>query len=213
MAYELQVETRTIFGKKVKALRKAGKIPAEIYGHGHENISVQIDEKILKRTLSEAGSTNLISVQVDNQAPVMALARNIQYSILKRALVHVDFYAVIMTETVSVSVPIVIIGKSPLIEEGGTLVTGLNTLDIEALPANLPASIVVDVSGLESFSDSISVADLTIPDGVTVHSSPDSLVATIQPPRLEEEIEEEIELEGLEEEVEGAEEADDDDEY
>ena len=203
MAYELQVETRTVFGKKVKTLRNEGIIPAEIYGRGRDNISVQIDEKTLRSTLREAGLTNLISIQVDKQTPVMALARNIQYSTLKREVMHVDFYAVIMTETVNVSVPIVIIGQSPLIEEGGTLVTGLNSLDIEALPSDLPEAIEVDVSGLESFSDSISVADLTLAEGVTVHSSLESLVATVQPPRLEEEIEEEIDLEELEEGVEG----------
>lgn len=191
MAYELQAETRTVYGKKVKTLRQAGKIPAEIYGRGRENQSVQINGKILRRVLDEAGSNHLISIQVDSQPPVMALARDIQYSILKRDLLHVDFYTVIMTETVEVTVPIHLVGKSHLVDdEGGTLVSGLNFLEIEALPGNLPEAFEIDISVLKNFSEAILVSDLTIPEGVTVHSSPDSMVATIQPPRLAEELEE-----------------------
>lgn len=190
MAYELQAETRTVYGKKVKTLRQAGKIPAEIYGRGRENQSVQIDSKTLRQVLDEAGNNHLISIQVDGQSPVMALARDIQYSILKKDLLHVDFYAVIMTETVAVTVPIHLVGESPLVDdEGGTVVSGLNFLEIEALPGSLPEVFEVDISVLENFSDAILVSDLTIPEGVTVHSSPDSMVATIQPPRLEEELE------------------------
>jgi large subunit ribosomal protein L25 len=190
MAYELQAETRTVYGKKVKTLRQVGKIPAEIYGRGRENQSIQIDGKTLRRVLDEAGSNHLISIQVDGQSSVMALARDIQYSILRKDLLHVDFYTVIMTETVEVTVPIHLVGKSPLVDdEGGTLVSGLNFLEIEALPGNLPEAFEVDISVLENFSEAILVSDLTIPEGVTVHSSPDSMVATIQPPRLAEELE------------------------
>ena len=199
MAYELQAETRTTFGKKVKALRRTGKIPAEIYGREADNISVQIDAKNLRRVLSEAGATHLISITVDKEAePVMALARNIQYSPVKRDVLHVDFYKVIMTETVSVSIPIIIIGESPLSVEGGTLMTGINILDIEALPANLPESVEVDVSGLINYADSILVSDLNLPSGVTIHSSLDSLVATVQPPRLSAEEETSAEITEME---------------
>lgn len=194
MAYELQAETRTVYGKKVKTLRQAGKIPAEIYGRGRENQSIQINGKTLRRVLDEAGSNHLISIQVDGQSPVMALARDIQYSILKKDLLHVDFYTVIMTETVEVTVPIHLVGKSPLVDdEGGTLVSGLNFLEIEALPGNLPETFEVDISVLKNFSEAILVSDLAMPEGVTVHSSPDSMVATIQPPRLAEELEEILE--------------------
>jgi len=196
MAFEIQAELRTIFGKKVKTLRQEGKIPAEVYGREADNLSIQIDEKSLRKVLSGAGSTNLIAISVDGQRPLMALARNIQYSPIKKSLLHVDFYTVIMTETVSVTIPLVIVGESKLVkDEGGTLVTGLNSLDIEALPADLPETVEVDISQLKSFSDSISVADLAIPAGVTIHSSLDSMVATIQPPRLAEE------LEALDEEI------------
>jgi len=200
MAYEIQAEKRTIFGKKVKNLRQAGKIPAEIYGYGTaNNVSIQLDTKALQQVLKDAGNTNLISLLLEGQPPIQALARDIQYSTIKRDVLHVDFYAVNLTEMVAVNVPIHLIGESPLIEaEDGTLVTGINSLEIEALPTAIPESFEVDVSGLITFSDSISVSDLTLPEGVNLLSSPDSLVATIQPPRLTT-IEEEEEAAALEE--------------
>lgn len=206
MNYTLDAETRTIFGKKVKQLRQVGKVPAEIYGRETDNQSIQVDGKTLTRVLQEAGSTNLIEVKVDGKQAINALARNIQISPVKRDLLHVDFYAVIMTETVTVSVPIQLIGESTLIkDEGGTLVSGLNELDIEALPGDLPEVIEVDISTLESFSDSVSVADISLPDTITILSNLESMVATIQPPRVEEDFDA-IDAELAEgEEVEGAE--------
>ena len=191
MAYEIEAQKRTSFGKKVKQLRRDGWIPAEIYGRGIDNVSVQINAKNLNRVLDEAGATHLISIQVDRGSPVQTLARNLQYSPVKRDLLHVDFYAVVMTEKVSVSIPIHVIGDNPLIEdEKGTLVHALNDIEIEALPGNLPESIEVDISGLTEFNETITVAELTVPEGVTLLVNPDVMVLTIQPPRSEEELEE-----------------------
>ena len=196
----LQAAPREVFGKKVKTLREAGLIPAEIYGRKTKSQSIQVPVKELRRALSQAGGTNLIAVKVGKQKAIPALARNIQYSIVKHNLLHVDFYAVVMDETVNVNVPIHVIGESDLIkQEGGTLVTGINELEIEALPDNLPESIEIDISNIKGFSKSISVADLILPEDIIVHSSPESLVVVIQPPRLaEEEGEAVLEEEGLE---------------
>jgi large subunit ribosomal protein L25 len=203
-AYELEAEARTTFGKKVKNIRNAGLVPAEIYGRGFENQSIQVDGKILSQLLEDAGSTNLITIKVGSKKPVSTLARNIQYSPVKRDLLHVDFYAVIMDETVSVTIPIHLVGESVLVkDEDAVLVTGINSLDIEALPADLPESVEVDLTVIESFNDSISVADLSLPEGVIIHSSLESMIATYQPPRLVEEEEEDTEL--LEEGIEGEE--------
>lgn len=194
---ELKAEPRTVFGKHVKTLRREGLVPAEIYGRKSDNQSIQVPEKVLAKVLADAGNTNLISIKIGKDKAVPTLARNIQYSPVKRHLLHVDFYAVVMTDTVTVSVPITIIGSTDLIDkENGTLMTGLNALDIEALPGDIPESIEVDISILKEFSDAIHVADLVLPEGATIHSNLDSLVASIQPPRLEEEEEEVEELEG-----------------
>jgi len=195
---ELHAEPRTVFGKKVKELRQAGMIPAEIYGRKTDNQSIQIPVRTLEHTLNEAGNTNLISIKVGKKKKgIPVLARNIQYSPIRQRLLHVDFYAVVMDETVSVNVPIRIIGESSLItQQNGTLMTGLNDLEIEALPADIPEAFEVDISDMTDFGQSIHVSDLTVTDNITVHSSPESLLVSIQPPRTSDEDELEAEAEG-----------------
>ncbi len=208
---ELHAEARTVFGKKVKGLRQAGIVPAEIYGKKTKNHSIQIPVRDLEYTLNEAGNTNLISIKIgDKKTGIPVLARNIQYSPVRQRLLHVDFYAVIMDETVSVNVPIRIIGETDLItQQNGTLMTGLNELEIEALPADIPETIEIDISNLTDFGQSIHVSDLPAADNITIHSSPESLLASIQPPRtsdeedlVEEVIEEEEDMEESTEETE-----------
>lgn len=186
---ELHAEPRTVFGKKVKDLRQAGIVPAEIYGRKTQNYSIQISTRDLEHTLNEAGNTNLISIKIgDKKKGIPVLARNIQYSPVRQRLLHVDFYAVVMDETVSVNVPIRIIGTTDLItQQNGTLMTGLDKLAIEALPADIPEAIEVDISILTEFGHSIHVSDLSLADNININSSPESLVASIQPPRTEEE--------------------------
>lgn len=185
---ELQAEPRTVFGKQVKSLREKGLVPAEIYGRKTANISIQVPQKALAEVLAKAGKTHLISIKVGNEKPIPTLARKIQHTPVKRQLAHVDFYAVVMTDTVTVSVPVVIVGENDLIiHHNGSMLTGLSEVVIEALPDHIPDAIEVDISGLKEFSDAIHVADLVLPKGATLHSSPDSLIVSIQAPRLAEE--------------------------
>ncbi len=204
MAFELKAELRNVTGKKVKVLRRSGLTPAEVYGQGIDNLSIQIDSKTLRRVLHEAGNTNLIGIKLGRKKAVNTLARDIQYDPISQDVLHVDFYAVNMSETVVVSVPIQIVGETPAEKEGGVIVTGINELEIEALPGDLPETIEVDISKLENFGDSLHVEDLDLPDNITILSSPDSLLVSVQAPRAvaqEEEIEPE-EGEGLESAIE-----------
>jgi large subunit ribosomal protein L25 len=101
----------------------------------------------------------------------------------------VDFYQVRLDEKVKVTVPLVFAGESPAVKnEGGVLVKSLQELEIEALPTNIPEEITVDISSLETFGDSIYVRDLAIPANVEVVTAGDSAVASVQPPRTEEEL-------------------------
>ena len=200
MAFELKAELRDVTGKKVKTLRNAGLVPAEVYGQGLDNLTIQIDEKTLRSVLNEAGNTNLIGIKVGRKKAVNTLARHIQYSTIKQDILHVDFYAVNMSETVAVSVPVQFIGEAPAIEQGGMLVSGLNEIEIEALPGDLPETIDIDITVLTDFGDAIHVGSLNLPEGITVLSSPDSLVVSAQAPRLAE-VEEEVEEVGEEGEI------------
>jgi large subunit ribosomal protein L25 len=192
-ALELKAEKRATIGRSVKHLRREGLIPAILYGRDVEAVPLQINEKALYKVLREAGTHQLISLQIGKSRPQMTLARDIQRDVIRHNYVHVDFYAVKMDEKVTAHVPLVLVGGAPAVQDKGAILTqGLDELEIECLPSDLIASIEVSLENLADFNDTISVSDLTVPDTITVLSDPESMVARVESPRLpeEEEVEE-----------------------
>jgi large subunit ribosomal protein L25 len=213
-ALELKAESREANGH-VKEIRRQGLVPAVIYGRGVETEHVQIEAKALRRVLSVAGTHQLIALQVGGQRPRMTLAREIQRDPVKRHYLHVDFYAVKMDEKVKAQVPVVLIGESPAVEDlDGILTQGLDEIEVECLPGDLVNSIEVDISSLAELNASISVADLQVPETLTILSDPDSMVVRIEAPRTAEEVEalEEAPAGSVEPEVLRAKREDDEDE-
>jgi large subunit ribosomal protein L25 len=197
---ELKADVREVTGRKVKALRKEGWVPAVLYGHTDPTL-LQIEAKPLGKVLREAGTHQLIGVQVGKKKPVVALARDIQRDVIRQNYLHVDFYAVKMDEKVVAQVPLVIEGVSPAVkDQGGILTQAMDEIEVECLPADLISAIEVNIDGLLEYNDGIFVSDLSVPSSITVLSDPESMVVKVEPPRLEEEEEEEVE-EGLLEEV------------
>ena len=205
--FELQANSRTVLGKKVKQLRAEDLIPAVIYGPDTPSRPIQAQERALMNVLREAGSTQLVNVFVDDEKePTMVLARDITRDILTGRLQHVDFYQVRLTETVKTSPRLEFVGESPLVKAGSAvLIQGMTESEVECLPTDLVSSISVDISGLEELEDSIVVGDLEIPSGVTVLADPTDVVVSMVSTRVAVSEEELEELEGLEEgeEVEG----------
>ena len=193
-ALELKAEVREVTGRQVKHLRQGDLVPAVLYGKDLDPALLQIEEKALTKVLRQAGTHQLISLQIGQKKPQMTLARDIQRDVIRYNYLHVDFYAVRMSEKVTAQVPLELVGHAPAVrEQGGILTQGLDQVEIECLPTDLVSSIEVNIDGLVEFNDSISVVDLTVPDTITILSDPESLVAKIEPPRLveEEEVEEE----------------------
>ena len=190
---ELKAQDRIVQGKKVKQLRAQDWVPAVMYGPDIEPKPIQISERALVKAIRQAGTTSLIDLLLEEEAkPYVVLAREIQQDILTGRLQHLDFYQVRLTEKVKTSPRLEIVGVSHLIESGrGVLVQILNQLEVECLPTDLISSIPVDISALESLEDSISIGDLPIPEGVTVLGDPSDTVASVVPPRLAREVEEE----------------------
>ena len=198
-ALELKAETRKVVKGQAKHLRQQGLVPAVIYGKDLDTATIQIEARSLGKVLAEAGTHQLISLQVGKQKPRLTLARDIQRDVIKRDYLHVDFYAVKMDEKVNAQVPLVFVGVSPAVrDQGGVLTQGLDELDIECLPTDLIASIEVNIDGMVELNDTISVSDLTVPDTITVLSDPESMVAKVEPPRKTEEMEALEEGEALE---------------
>jgi large subunit ribosomal protein L25 len=184
-AIELKAEVSQAIGKHVAQLRRQGYVPAVVYGKGVEADHIQIEAKILRKVLTQAGTHQLIALQIGSKKPRMTLAREIQIDSIKRSYLHVDFYAVNMREKVTAQVPLEFVGVSPAVKElSGILVHGMSEIEIECLPSDLIAAIEVNIENLAEFDDMITVADLTVPDTVTILSDPDSMVAKVEAPSI-----------------------------
>ena len=176
---------REVIGKKVKNLRREGKLPAIIYGYGIDPMPIVLELRETTKIMREVSRATVVELDVDGEK-INALVRERQRGVLTGAYEHIDFLAISMTETVRTQVNVFVEGKSPAEEEFGAIVmSGADNVEVEALPADLPESLIVDVSGLENIGDTITVADLDLPKGVTVLADPSEMLAVITLPAQE----------------------------
>jgi large subunit ribosomal protein L25 len=192
---ELKAEKRTIIGKRVKALRREGIIPALLYGPKTEPVPIQCDERELQHVLAWAGGTNLIALRIgDAGKPKMTLVSEVQRDSLTNDVYHVDFYQVVMTEKVKAEVNLILIGEPLAVQQKEfMLLQGADSVEIECLPGDLIHSIEVDLSPLVGVDDAIYVKDLQVPENITILTDGDELVAKIQYLYIPEEEEVEVE--------------------
>lgn len=201
----LTAEMRTELGSRPAGrFRRAGRLPAVVYGHQADPLSVTVSARELEHILhGESGANTLITLKLDGEDS-LALARQIQRDPTRGDLVHVDFVRVRRDETVSAEVPLHTEGDVPGVRAGGLLEQLLFHVTVEAKPGDIPTEIIVDVSELE-LGDQLRVADLPVPTGVLLQHEGDELVAQVTVPRGMAEGEEGEEGEGVEGEgVEGA---------
>lgn len=192
---ELKADKRSVIGKHVKKLRRAGLVPGIVYGHATEPVALQVEARTLAAVLRQAGLNRLINIRLPGEdGPRMVLARKIQRDPLTQAILHVDLQQVVMTEKITTEVPLVFEGESPLVKQAiGILNTVLDAVEIEALPADLIPAIHVDVSALDDFDKAIHVRDLRVPPTVTIRTDGSELVANVVPvAAAEEEVVEEV---------------------
>ncbi len=190
---ELTAAPRQVIGKQVKALRRTGLVPANLYGRTVQPLALQVDAKTLNRVLHQVGTSRLITLRVEGRKePQLALARDIQREPITGSLYHVDFLAVSMTERIKVAVQIALVGESPAVQRGeGVLVHALNSVEIECLPGDLVDAIRVDVSNLDKVDAQITVKELPVSDRIKVLADPDETVVRVTPVR-EEKLEEAV---------------------
>lgn len=172
-----------MLGKKVRALRKKGLVPAELYGRGLENAHLSVPVKVLNKVLKEAGERAIINLIADDQKkPVLIqyLARNP----VSDEILGVDFYQVRMDEVLRTKVPVEFINESPAVKAGGVLVKAIQEIEVEALPASIPQSFVVDLSLLTEIGKSFQVKDLPLAElskkNVKIFLEPGMVMATIK---------------------------------
>ncbi|MEX1143275.1 MAG: 50S ribosomal protein L25 [Anaerolineales bacterium] len=182
----IQATRRTLTGKKVSKLRAEGKTPAILYGRSlKEPIPVSMERTDLSKVLRKSSYSSLITVNVDGEEH-NTLVRDFQIDKLRGDLTHVDFLVVSLTETVKAEVRVILEGKAPaVITSGGLLVPGLERVEVESLPQDLPEHFVVDVSNLVEFGDAIFVRDLAVTENVTILSDLDALIVVASAPVME----------------------------
>lgn len=185
----LQATKRNVLGKQVGALRRAGKLPAVLYGRHTETTPILLDAHETKLKLARSTSSSLVIISLDG-TEYPTLVREKQRHPLKRQLMHLDFQALSLTEKTHASVGIELHGTSPAVKTyGATIVHGVTELEVECLPQDLPERVVVDISGLAEPGDSIHIRDLKLPGQVEILSDLDEVIVSVMAARAEEVVE------------------------
>jgi large subunit ribosomal protein L25 len=189
----LKATKRSITGKKVSTLRRQGLLPAVMYGGDFESVPITLDRRETTRILSTLMPSSLVTIDLEGEEHT-TLVRDKQRDYLKAQFLHVDFLVVSLTETVRTNVRIIIEGTSPAVRDlNGILVRGLDELEVECLPNDLPGSIVIDLSELEEIGSSILVKDVKLQGEVKILNDPDGIIVGVTYAEAEEEVEEELE--------------------
>lgn len=196
---------RTVKGKKVRFLRREGKIPVHFYGRGVDSLALQVEAATLRRVIVSAGANVPVRVSIDGRdGEEICFIRDAQRHPVSEDLLHVDFYRVDVDRVVRAEVPVVLEGEAPAVRNlGGVLLQAFNSLEVEALPLDMPEAFHIDVTGLEDFEMAMRIGDIPAAEGVTILREDEEVLARVAPPRIEEE-EEEV-VDELEEGVEGEE--------
>ncbi len=174
----LKLQERTVLGKGLGDLRKQGFVPAVVHNHGQDSIHVMASGRELERLYDLAGKHHPLNLEVGDQK-YLALIKDAHFNPVKRQLQHVVFQAIRRDEKVEAEIPIHLEGEIPAEKVGLIVLHQLDSVEIEALPANLPDSLTVDATKLAEIHDKLTVADLQVPEGVTILTDAEHPIATV----------------------------------
>jgi large subunit ribosomal protein L25 len=177
---------REVTGKAVNRLRKEGRLPGVVYGHGVDSSNVSIDDHEFELLRKHTGPNTLVDLSVDGKKAKPVLVNQVQVHPVTRRPLHLDLFLVRMTEELTVDVPLVATGESVAVTQlNGTLLHPTESVRVKALPDHLPQSIEYSVESLVDFDGTIHVRDLDVPSDVTLLTDPEEIVAKVQAPRVE----------------------------
>ena len=184
----LAATSRTETGRSVARLRKAGRIPAVVFGHGIASVSVSLDAHEFDHLRKKVHSNTIIELEIDGKEKHQVLIHGFQIDPRHRQLLHVDLFALKKGEEVTVEIPLHATGESyAVVRLGGTLLHNIDRVKIRALPENLPDSFEFSIEGLVDFEASIHLREVALPPDVTLLSDPDEVVAHVAAPHVIEE--------------------------
>jgi large subunit ribosomal protein L25 len=195
-ATKLDVTSRVAGGSRaVRRLRRSGRVPGVLYGHGGEAVGFDADARELRLALARSGAVLDLSVDGGKATPVVL--KETQRDPVRGETIHVDLLRVRLDEAIHAVVPLELTGTddAPGVKEGGVLEQITRELNVEALPTAIPESIVHDVSEMV-IGDTLLLSVVAVPEGVTLLDDlEETVLVTLSPPRLQAEVEEEIEAE------------------
>lgn len=182
----IKATKRDVVGKQVRAIRRAGQLPAVIYGRHIEPVNILMDAHTAGGQLAKLTSSSLITLDVDG-AEYPVLVREKQRNYIKGDLLHVDFLAVSLAEKLHASVRVEFTGLSLAVKDyGAVLVHVMEELEVECLPADLPERIIVDISSLVHIGDGIHVRDIVVSDKIRILDDVDNMIVVASRPKVEE---------------------------
>lgn len=194
---DLQAKERSERGKNAaRRLRASGMVPAVLYGGDGDATALAVPDKIVDYTLHHMGDNALYDIDLGSGGSTARIV-DVQRDPVSGRLVHVDFAPVNMRERIEVTVPLHVVGDAPGAEEGGVLQQVAYEVHVESLPGDIPQELTIDVSSLE-MGENLTLADVALPEGVTLISDPEEVAATVTVPT--EITEEDLEAAGVVEE-------------
>jgi large subunit ribosomal protein L25 len=204
----LKITERTEFGSRVaRRLRRAGSVPAVVYGRGGGELKVAVIEKDFMDTVGFSTSTGIVNLKMGRKSPVTAIVKDVQWDVLTDRPVHIDFLRVSSDQIVSIPVHVHIMNIPVGVTMGGVLEHALHEIIIKVRAKDIPSAISLDVEKM-GIGDSMHLSEITLPEGMTLDMDPTLVVASVVAPSVAkvevEEVEEEL-LEGEEAPAEGEE--------
>ena len=208
---ELTITQRTDFGSRpARRLRRAGFIPAVIYGRGADEQNVTLNESEFMDVVGYSTSTGIINLKMGRKSPVTAIVKDVQWDMITDRPINVDFLRVSADQIVTVPVHVHLVNTPAGVLMGGVLEHILHELPIKVRAKDIPSSITVDVAALE-IGDAFHISELTLPENLIVDMDPELVIVTVTPPTVISLPEEEEELVEGEEAAEGEETAEGED--
>jgi large subunit ribosomal protein L25 len=181
----IKAKKRSVTGKQVRALRRAGELPGIIYGHNMEPVNISMDAHDASRVLNRTTASSLVNIELEGKE-FPTLVRESQRNPVKNVFVHIDFQAVSLTEKIRAKVAVQLTGLSPAVKDfNAVLVTGFNELEVEAFPQDLPERILVDISGIAKIGDGLYVRDIVVSDKAKVLDNANEMLVLATAPKAE----------------------------
>ncbi len=190
---ELNAAKRAAIGGRLNSFRKSGLVPAILYGKNQEPLPLQIPLKDFVKAFESAGESTLVYVNIDGQAyPV--IIHDVARDPVTDDVLHADFYKVRLDQKIKAKVQVEFKGEAPAVKDnGGIFVRNVNELEVEGLPQDLPHEITIDISNMNNFGDQILVKDIKLAPGLRIVAEADDILATVQEPMSQEELEKALE--------------------